>query len=261
MSVTVLVTGAGHPKGIGYACAQAFARQGARVVISDVPGTENLETTAASLGEWGGAGLGIYCDLRLGSDIDQLFDRAVEAFGGVDVLVNNAGVGIGSPDFMANTEADWRLSLDINLMAVEGTCRRAIPLMQAANGGSIVNVASLSGLGAITAIPACYTASKFAVVGLTKQMALQYAADGIRINAVCPGSVRTQMFDQAMAMIAEAEGVSLEEAEALEASGIPLGAAALPEQVAATVAWLASEAASYVTGVAMPVAGGMEPGL
>ena len=128
-------------------------------------------------------------------------------------------------------------------------------------GGSIINVASLAGTGAMDAIPACYTASKFAAVGLTKQLAAQYAKNGIRVNALCPGSVVTRMHEQSMALLARQHGISPEEAQALEDARIPLGRSAQPEEIGNTAVFLASDLASYVTGVAFPVAGGMAPGL
>ena len=110
-------------------------------------------------------------------------------------------------------------------------------------------------------IPACYTASKFAAVGLTKQLAAQYAPHSIRVNALCPGSVVTQMHQQSLALLAEAHGISIEEAQDLEESHIPLGRSAQPREVGQAAVFLASDMGSYVTGVALPVAGGMAPGL
>ena len=129
------------------------------------------------------------------------------------------------------------------------------------SGGSIINVASLAGTGALGAIPACYTASKFAAVGLTKQLATQYAANNIRVNALCPGSVITQMHQGSMALLAEANGITPEEAQELENANIALGRSAQPEEVGNSAVYLASDLSSYVTGVALPIAGGMAPGL
>jgi NAD(P)-dependent dehydrogenase (short-subunit alcohol dehydrogenase family) len=128
-------------------------------------------------------------------------------------------------------------------------------------GGSIINVASLAGIGAMNSIPACYTASKFATVGLTKQIAAQFAKDQIRCNALCPGSVVTQMHASVLATLAEEHNISLEEAQALENSVIPLGRSAQPKEVADAAVYLASDLSAYVTGTTLPVAGGMSPGL
>ena len=122
-------------------------------------------------------------------------------------------------------------------------------------------IASLAGLGAIADIPACYTASKFAAVGLTKALSLQFAEHGIRVNAICPGSVVTQMHEVTLQNLADEHGISPEEAQAMEESNIPLGRSASPEEIAASAVFLASDQAKYLTGVALPVAGGMMPGL
>ena len=173
---------------------------------------------------------------------------------------DNAGVGIGAADFMALSDQDWDLSLAVNLRGVVNFCRAAIPAMLN-EGGSIINVASLAGTGAMDSIPACYTASKFATVGLSKQLAAQYAANGIRVNALCPGSVITQMHEQSLALLAATHGITVEEAQAMENASIPLGRSAQPEEVGQAAVFLASDLSSYVTGVALPVAGGMAPGI
>ena len=139
-------------------------------------------------------------------------------------------------------------------------CQAVIPHLRD-RGGSIINIASLAGLGALDSIPACYTASKFATIGLTKQLALQFAADKIRCNAICPGSVVTQMHDNSLRLLAEEHGISLDEAQQLEDSNIPLGYSAQPAEIARAAVFLASDDASYMTGVALPVAGGMAPGI
>lgn len=139
-------------------------------------------------------------------------------------------------------------------------CQAAIPHMLQTGGGAIVNVSSLCGLRALPAIPHAYTASKFAVVGLTKSMALEFGPNHIRVNAVCPGSVDTQMRAKAIALLAEQEGISLEDAEALENATISLGRAATPSEVATVVAFLCSAEAAQITGAAIPVDGGMTGG-
>ena len=144
-------------------------------------------------------------------------------------------------------------------MGVVNVCRASLLHMDA--GGRIVNVASLAGLGAIAGIPACYTASKFAVVGITKQLALELAPRGITCNALCPGSIATQMHEQTLAAIASEHGVDLAGAQEIENAGIPMGYTAEPGTVGDAAAFLVSEAAQYVTGVALPVAGGMAPGI
>ncbi len=244
-----VVSGAAHPRGIGRAIAAAMSKHGANVTATDLEGAEGLEDID-----------GLGCDVADASQCEELVDLVIQRHGRIDILVNNAGVGVGSADFMALTERDWQLSLDVNLLGVANFCRAAIPRMMD-EGGCIINVASLAGTGALDAIPACYTASKFAAVGLTKQLAAQYAPHGIRVNALCPGSVITQMHKQSLALIAQQHGVSLAEAQELEEAAIPLGRSAQPEEIGNTAVFLASDLASYVTGVALPVAGGMSPGL
>ena len=244
-----LVTGAAHPKGIGRAIVDALSENGATVIGTDLAGATGLEDIE-----------GVSCDVTDIAQCEAVLNRVIQQYGRIDILVNNAGVGVGSADFMEITDTDWELSLAVNLRGVANFCRAVIPAMLG-KGGSIINVASLAGTGAMDSIPACYTASKFAAIGLTKQLAAQYASDDIRINALCPGSVVTQMHEQSMALLAEAHGVTLEEAQAMEDANIPLGRSAQPNEIGKTAVFLASDLASYVTGVALPVAGGMAPGL
>ena len=244
-----LVTGAAHPRGIGRAIALALEAHGATVVSTDLAGSEGLEQVA-----------GLSCDVTSPEQVEHAVAEVLSRHGGIDILVNNAGVGVGSADFMAITDRDWELSLAVNLRGVVNLCRAVLPYMQE-RGGSIINIASLAGTGAMDSIPACYTASKFAAVGLTKQLAAQYAPQNIRVNALCPGSVVTKMHEQSMALLAETHDISVEDAQALEDANIPLGRSAQPSEVGRAAVFLASDLSSYVTGVALPVAGGMAPGL
>ncbi len=244
-----LVTGAAHPRGIGRAIALALEAHGATVVSTDLAGSEGLEQVA-----------GLSCDVTSPEQVEHAVAEVLSRHGGIDILVNNAGVGVGSADFMAITDRDWELSLAVNLRGVVNVCRAVLPHMQE-RGGSIINIASLAGTGAMESIPACYTASKFAAVGLTKQLAAQYAPQNIRVNALCPGSVVTKMHEQSMALLAETHDISVEDAQALEDANIPLGRSAQPAEVGRAAVFLASDLSSYVTGVALPVAGGMAPGL
>ncbi len=244
-----VVTGAAHPRGIGRAILNALQDNGATVVgtdLADAPGLYDFE--------------GLPCDVTDAAQCEDVVAHTIQLYGRLDILVNNAGVGVGDADFMALSDQDWDLSLAVNLRGVVNFCRAAIPAMMN-EGGSIINVASLAGTGAMDAIPACYTASKFAAVGLSKQLAAQYAANGIRVNALCPGSVITQMHEQSLSLLAATHDISLEEAQAMENASIPLGRSAQPEEVGQAAVFLASDLASYVTGVALPVAGGMAPGL
>jgi NAD(P)-dependent dehydrogenase (short-subunit alcohol dehydrogenase family) len=244
-----IVTGAAHPKGIGRAIVVAMESQGGTVVSTDLSGATGLEESN-----------GIACDVTNRGQVEALIEQVIKQHGKFDIVANNAGVGIGNSDFLAITDKEWELSLSVNVRGVANVCQAAIPHMRA-NGGSIINVASMAGIGAMESIPACYTASKFATVGLTKQIAAQFAADQIRCNALCPGSVVTQMHENVIATLAEIHNISLEQAQAAENSVIPLGRSAQPSEVADAAVYLASDLSSYITGTALPIAGGMSPGL
>jgi 3-oxoacyl-[acyl-carrier protein] reductase len=256
-----IVTGAGHPKGIGYATAIKLAESGAHVVVTDLPDTEGLELAVDEVKARSVKGLGLGCDVSDRKMVFAILNEVLNTFGTIDILVNNAGVGLGSGDFLELTDNDWEISLSVNLRGVVNFCQAVIPHMLEKKSGVIINIASLAGIGALQAIPACYTATKFAVVGLTKQLALNYAKDNIRCNAVCPGSIKTQMHQRSLELIAEEHGMSIEEAQQIEDAAIPLGYSAAPAVVADTVAYLIGPQASYITGIALPVAGGMAPGL
>lgn len=244
-----LVTGAAHPRGIGRAIVTALQEAGASVVGVDLP-------TAEGFAEMDG----LPCDVTQAQSIRSAVSNIIEQYGQLDIVVNNAGVGRGSADFMAISDDDWDVTLAVNLRGVVNVCRETIPHLMDRNA-SVINIASLAGTGAVSGIPACYSASKFAVVGLTKQLALQYAEKNIRFNAICPGSIETQMLDISLEIIAEAENLSVADARELESSLIPMGRSGQPEEIAQAAVYLASNMASYVTGVALPVAGGFASGL
>ena len=251
---TAIVTGAAHPQGIGRAIVRRLLEDGFRVYALDLESAEgfsDIESESADVRAHA-------CDVTSRDQVAAVLSELGND--GLDLLVNNAGVAAGDPDFESLAERDWQLALDVNVTGTMHCMQAAIPLLKKRRG-VIVNVASLAGMGAIEGIPANYTASKFAVIGLTKQVALQLAADGVRCNAVCPGSIVTQMHDQNLENLMTELGITREEAEAMEVSAIPLGYSAQPAEVANSVAYLASPAASYITGVAIPVAGGMAPGL
>jgi 3-oxoacyl-[acyl-carrier protein] reductase len=237
-----IVTGAGHPDGIGAASAEALRNQGYKVITFDLEGADRT------------------VDVTDAQQVTEAIQAVAADFGQLDALVNNAGVGVGSANLLEQNSEDLDLTLAVNVKGLVHCCQAAIPHILQTGGGAIVNVASLCGLRALPAIPHAYTASKFAVVGLTKSMALEFGSSHIRINAVCPGSVDTQMRSKAISLLAEQERISLEEAAALETSTISLGRAATPSEVAGVVAFLCSENAAQVTGAAIPVDGGMTGG-
>ena len=242
-----IVTGAAS--GIGRASAHLFAREGAEVVVADLPSTAGDET-AARIRQDGGQALFVPVDVAEPAMVEHMVRAAVETFGRVDVLFNNAGVNF--PGTVVDvTEEIWQRSLDVNLKGVMLGCRFAIPQMLENGGGSIVNTASMLGLVA-SPRQAPYAAAKGAVVQLTRQIAVDYAARNIRVNCICPSEVDTPMnrrFIEGTPDPAAARRRVL--------ARIPLNRMAEPEEIAAVALFLASDDSSYVTGVALPVDGGL----
>jgi len=257
-----LVTGASHRRGMGAAVAAKLASMGAAVALVDLDSTADaLAERAAGVVAAGGRALAVHADATDRDSVQTCVATVVEQLGPPEILVNNAGVGIGSHRLLENSEEVWSQTLAVNLLGVNRFSCAVIGHMQAAGGGVIVNNSSMSGLGAIGGIPAPYTASKHAVIGLTKAIALEFGPDNIRCVAICPGSVRTQLHDRVMEMHMDMHGLSYEEAEELEAGFIPLGYSCEPEEVAGVVAFLVGPEGRYLTGVSIPIAGGMAPGL
>ena len=242
-----LVTGGGA--GIGRASALAFARKGAKVVVSDLDG-QGGEETVRLIRESGGEAIFIKADVSISGDVEALVNETVGTYGKLDYGHNNAGInrgiGILSADY---SEEDWDIELDVNLKGVWLCMKYEIPeMLKQGKGTAIVNTSSISGLSGHPADPA-YVGSKFGVVGITKSTALQYAGTGLRINCVCPGPIRTSLYDRVVAAIPGVEEATLERN--------PMGRVGEPEEVAEAVVWLCSDAASYITGVPLPVDGGL----
>lgn len=240
-----LVTGAGS--GIGRAAAAVFAREGARVIVSDV-NVEGGEETVAAIQKQGGEARFIRCDISKPAEVEALIRGTVEAFGRLDCAVNNAGIaGVMAPtaDY---PEEIWDRIMATNLKGVWLCMKQEIQQMLKQGGGSIVNTASAAGLVGMPMAPA-YVAAKHGVVGLTKTAALEYAKANIRINAVCPGVVRTPMITSGINGSPELEAavVSIE----------PVGRMGQPEEIGEALVWLSSSAASFITGAALPVDGGI----
>ena len=241
-----IVTGASS--GIGRSTAYAFASRGAKVLVADVD-TRGGEETVNHIRESGGEAIFVKTDVSRSDEVQALVNRAVEIYGRLDYALNNAGVnrGIGVPtaDYK---EEDWDIVQSINLKGIWLCMKYEIRQMLKQGGkGSIVNTASISGLSAHPADPA-YVSSKFGCVGLTKTAALEYAKTGIRINCVCPGPVKTALFDR----VEEAIPGASEGAKDM----VPMGRVGEPDEIAEAVIWLSSEAASFVTAMAMSIDGG-----
>jgi NAD(P)-dependent dehydrogenase (short-subunit alcohol dehydrogenase family) len=245
---TALVTGAGS--GLGRATAILFAKNNAKVVVSDL-NIEGGEETVKIINEAGGTALFIACDVCDENAVNELVEKTVAAYGSVDYGVNNAGIG-GKwlPTHKYPTE-NFRLVMEVNTMGVFFCMRAELNTMLKQGFGSIVNVASVAGLNGFPNNLA-YDASKHAVIGLTKTAGLEYAKQGIRINAVCPVFTITPMVEQIFLLDPTME----QKLQAL----IPMKRYGKPEEIAESIVFLCSDASSFITGHAMPIDGGMTAG-
>jgi NAD(P)-dependent dehydrogenase (short-subunit alcohol dehydrogenase family) len=240
-----LVTGGGS--GIGRATALTFAREGAKVVVADVV-VDGGEDTVGQIKAAGGEAMFVKTDVARAAEVDAVVKAAVATHGRLDCAFNNAGVEGMLQTTVEYGEAHWDRVLAINLKGVWLCMKYEIAQMLKQGSGAIVNTASAAGLVGFPHLSA-YVASKHGVVGLTKTAALEYAKAGIRVNAVCPGGIRTPMLERAFKMM---EGF----AEAAVASE-PVGRLGQPGEIAEAVVWLCSDAASFITGVPMAVDGGL----
>ncbi len=240
-----LVTGGSS--GIGRAAALAFAREGAKVVVADVQVAGGQETVRL-IGDAGGEAVFVRTDVASPVEVQALVDQAVQRYGRLDCAFNNAGIEGTLAPTAECSEENWNRTLEVNLKGVWLCMKAEIAQMLKQGGGAIVNTASVAGLVGFQNLPA-YCASKGGVVQLTRTAALEYAKMGIRINAVCPGVIRTAMVERVTGgnPQTEAQFVAME----------PVGRMGTPEEVAAAVVWLCSDAASFVTGHPMVVDGGL----
>jgi NAD(P)-dependent dehydrogenase (short-subunit alcohol dehydrogenase family) len=240
-----LVTGA--TSGIGRATATAFAREGAKVVVSGRREKEGQETVALIL-KAGGQATFVKTDVTSEAEVAALVDRTLSTYGRLDVAFNNAGVEGRAGSIHEQTVENYHHIMDANVLGVFLSLKHEIPALLKNGGGAIVNNSSVAGLVGFPGA-AIYAASKHAVVGLTKSTALEYATHGIRVNAISPGGIETPMFDRFTSAIGA-------DAHRQIAALHPVGRTGRPEEIAEAVLWLCSDRASFVTGQSLAADGG-----
>lgn len=240
-----LVTGGGS--GIGRAAALAFAREGARVVIVDIV-VSGGEETVKMVEETGGQAIFVKADVTNVSEVEGAVNNTIETYGRLDCAFNNAGGGGDMATIAECTKENWDYVINVHLTGVWLCMKYEISEMLKLGGGAIVNTASIFGLVGTGAGLAAYTAAKHGVVGLTKAAALEYCQDNIRINAVCPGTIRTPSIVRFNEIDPGSEQKMIEQH--------PIGRLGTPSEIAESVVWLCSDAASFVTGLAVAVDGG-----
>ena len=250
-----LITGAAS--GIGKSTSLLFGQEGAKVMCADVNG-EGAERVARQIADTGGEAASVQVDVSREVEVQGMIRETMERWGRLDVLHNNAGIGTAGPVTQMQEE-EWDRTIDVNLKGVFLGCKHAIPEMVKQGGGAIVNTASDAGLQGIAWL-STYCASKGGVVLLTKSLAVEWAQQGIRVNCVCPGVIRTPILDPFLDQAKALFGDSAEAAWERMGQMHPIGRVGEPEEVARGVMFLASDEASFVTGVALPVDGGVDAG-
>ena len=240
----VLITGAGN--GIGRATAIAFGQQGASVVVADMSRSAGEETTAL-ITQAGGIATFILCDVTKDQDVQSMVDGTIETYGKLDIAFNNAGIEIEHSKLADGDEATYDKIMDVNVKGVWRCMKYQIPALLKQSTSAIVNTASIAGLGAAPKM-SIYSASKHAVIGLTKSAAVEYGRKGLRVNAICPAAIDTEMVRRAIE--------NDPQKEQFINNLHPVGRIGQPEEVAAAVLYLCSDLAGFTTGVALPIDGG-----
>jgi NAD(P)-dependent dehydrogenase (short-subunit alcohol dehydrogenase family) len=244
---TALITGGS--RGIGLATAKLFAEEGARIVLA-ARNEEEGKKAARDVPN----SLFVHCDVKRADDCRRAVEETVRTIGRLDILFNNAGVIYRNRPIEETTEAEWDDTMETNVKGTFLMSKYALPHLRASGHGAIVNTASYAAIVGFQGL-AAYSASKAAIVNLTRTMALDHARENIRVNCVCPGSVDTDMIHAAWRAYGD-----WDEAARLWASKHPMGRIATADEIARAVLFLASEDASFITGVALPVDGGITAG-
>ena len=243
---TALITGSAS--GIGMETAKLFASEGAKVLVVDVNDSEG-EQTAAAIHDSGGEALYQHADVSSSAETEAMIQKAEEKFGALHIIFNNAGIMDSRDDNAMVTEEDvWDLTMAINLKGVFLGCKFGIPALQRAGGGAIINTASFVGLMGAATPQIAYTASKGGVIALTRELAVIHARENIRVNALCPGPLRTELLMKFL---------DTEEKKQRRLVHIPMGRFGEAREMAQAALYLASEESSYVTGTEFVVDGGI----
>ncbi|WP_321326526.1 SDR family NAD(P)-dependent oxidoreductase [uncultured Parasphingorhabdus sp.] len=256
---TIVVTGSGKEKGLGQGILQRFADEGANCVVSDIRVDEETHKVAEELQSRGAKTAIVPCDVSDATACNRLVSETVDAFGGIDIMVNNAGIGFMMEPLLDVTPENWAKVIGVNLSgAFYCTQAAARAMIDQGRGGRIINIASQAAKSGFTHL-AAYVSSKHGMVGLTRASAIELASSGITVNAVCPNHVTTALGAEQNAYFSKLLGFETVEAYlANMAAKNPSGRPGLPSDTASVCAWLASDDAQYMTGEALNISGGEE---